>query len=357
MVEAGVDIVEVGLPYSDPLMDGPVIQRAAEGALAAGTRVDDVFLACRALADLGTPALVMTYWNPVLRRGVDAFARDLAASGAAGLITPDLIPDEAADWIAASDAYGLDRVFLVAPSSTRERLVNATAASRGFVYAASLMGVTGTRESVGSAAESLVARTREVTDLPVCVGHRGVQRRPGRRGGRVRRRGHRRVRSGPDARRGHHARRGHRPASRPRRRPRRRGPAQPREGHDVMMLTALPLEIPSPTTGVWNLGPLPDPRLRHVHPRGHRRRDLDHASADWPPAAAHRGRSSTSRRGRCRSASSAAGSTTSSPRRRPTSARAATRGTRSRCGRAASASGGPSPSAPSAPTSAAAAPA
>ena len=170
MVEAGVDIVEVGLPYSDPLMDGPVVQRAAEGALAAGTRVDDVFTACRAIADTGAPALVMTYWNPVLRRGVDAFARDLAASGAAGLITPDLIPDEAADWIAASDAYGLDRVFLVAPSSTPERLVNATSHSRGFVYAASLMGVTGTRATVGSAAESLVARTREVTDLPVCVG-------------------------------------------------------------------------------------------------------------------------------------------------------------------------------------------
>jgi tryptophan synthase alpha chain len=170
MVEAGVDIVEIGLPYSDPLMDGPLIQRAAEGALVAGTRVDDVFTACRAVADTGTPALVMTYWNPVLRRGVDAFARALADSGAAGLITPDLIPDEAADWIAASDAYGLDRVFLVAPSSTPERLVGATAASRGFVYAASLMGVTGTRESVGASAESLVARTREVTDVPVCVG-------------------------------------------------------------------------------------------------------------------------------------------------------------------------------------------
>jgi tryptophan synthase alpha chain len=162
--------VEVGLPYSDPLIDGPVIQRATEGALDAGTRVDDVFTACRAVADTGTPALVMTYWNPVLRRGVDRFAQQLAESGAAGLITPDLIPDEAGDWVAASDAYGLDRVFLVAPSSTPERLVRATAASRGFVYAASLMGVTGTRQTVGSAAESLVARTREVTDLPVCVG-------------------------------------------------------------------------------------------------------------------------------------------------------------------------------------------
>ncbi len=170
MVDAGVDIVEVGVPYSDPLMDGPVIQHAAERALAAGTRVDDVFTATAAVAAAGAPALVMTYWNIVLRRGVDAFARALADGGASGMITPDLIPDEAADWIAASDVHGLDRVFLVAPSSTRERLVTATAACRGFVYAASTMGVTGTRASVGSAAEGLVARTREVTDIPVCVG-------------------------------------------------------------------------------------------------------------------------------------------------------------------------------------------
>ena len=170
MVQAGVDIVEVGLPYSDPLMDGPVIQRAADGALRAGTRVKDTFTATRAIADTGTPALVMTYWNPILRFGVDRFARHLADSGAAGLITPDLIPDEATEWIDASDAYGLDRVFLVAPSSTRERLVAATSACRGFVYAASTMGVTGTRDSVGSAAEDLVNRTRQVTDLPVCLG-------------------------------------------------------------------------------------------------------------------------------------------------------------------------------------------
>jgi tryptophan synthase alpha chain len=170
LVDNGVDIVEIGVPYSDPVMDGPVIQDAAVRALEAGVHLTDIFSAARAVSEAGAGALVMTYWNPVLRRGVDAFARDLAASGAAGLITPDLIPDEAADWIAASDAYGLDRVFLVAPSSTPERLVNATSHSRGFVYAASLMGVTGTRATVGSAAESLVARTREVTDLPVCVG-------------------------------------------------------------------------------------------------------------------------------------------------------------------------------------------
>ncbi len=170
MVEAGVDIVEVGVPYSDPLMDGPVIQHAAEVALRGGSRVADVFTATAAVRDAGAPALVMTYWNLVLRRGVEAFAADLSAGGGCGLITPDLIPDEAAAWVAASDALELDRVFLVAPSSTPERLVTATRASRGFVYAASTMGVTGTRDSVGSAAEDLVERTRAVTDLPVCVG-------------------------------------------------------------------------------------------------------------------------------------------------------------------------------------------
>lgn len=170
MVESGVDIVEVGLPYSDPLMDGPVIQRATEAALAHGIHVTDAFAAVSACADAGASALVMSYWNLVLRRGVERFAADLAAAGGSGIITPDLIPDEAGQWIAASDRHGLDRVFLVAPSSTRERLAVAASACRGFVYAASTMGVTGTRESVGVAAEGLVARTREVTDVPVCVG-------------------------------------------------------------------------------------------------------------------------------------------------------------------------------------------
>ncbi len=170
LVAAGADIVEVGVPYSDPLLDGPVIQRAAETALAAGTRVADAFDAVAACVEAGAPALVMSYWNLVQRRGVDRFAADLARVGGSGAITPDLIPDEAAEWIAAADAHDLDRVFLVAPSSTRERLATVTAACRGFVYAASVMGVTGARESVGAAAEGLVCRTREVTDLPVCLG-------------------------------------------------------------------------------------------------------------------------------------------------------------------------------------------
>ncbi len=170
MVDAGADVVELGIPYTDPVMDGPTIQRAVERALASGTRVRDVFGAVQAIADAGAPVLVMTYWNPVLRYGVEAFARDLAAAGGAGLITPDLIPDEADAWLAASDAHGLDRVFLVAPSSTPQRLARAARASRGFVYAASTMGVTGERASVGPRAERLVADTRSAGADLVCVG-------------------------------------------------------------------------------------------------------------------------------------------------------------------------------------------
>lgn len=170
LVESGCDIVEVGIAYSDPGMDGPTIARATETALRRGVRVRDALRAVEAVTAAGGHAVVMTYWNPVLHWGVDAFSRDLAAAGGLGLITPDLIPDEAGEWLAASDRHGLDRVFLVAPSSTTERLASVTAACRGFVYAASTMGVTGARTSVGQAAEGLVRHTREVTDLPVCVG-------------------------------------------------------------------------------------------------------------------------------------------------------------------------------------------
>jgi tryptophan synthase alpha chain len=170
MAEAGVDIVEVGVPYSDPLMDGPVIAYAADQALKRGVHVSDVFRATRAVRDAGTPPLVMSYWNLILKHGPERFARDLAAAGGAGIITPDLVPDEAALWLDASDATGLDRVFLVAPSSTPQRLAYVTSQCRGFVYAVSHMGVTGARTSMGDAAEVIVRRTREVTDLPICVG-------------------------------------------------------------------------------------------------------------------------------------------------------------------------------------------
>lgn len=170
MVDAGVDIVELGLPYSDPVMDGPVIQHAVEQALRGGVRVVDTLRAVEQVAASGVPVLVMTYWNPVLRYGVEAFARDLAAAGGAGLITPDLIPDEAGEWLRASDVHGLDRVFLVAPSSTTERLALTARACRGFVYAASTMGVTGARGTVGEHARQLVADTRRAGAEQVCVG-------------------------------------------------------------------------------------------------------------------------------------------------------------------------------------------
>ncbi len=170
MVDAGVDVVELGMPYTDPVMDGPVIQRAVEAALQRGTRVRDTLRVVEQVAGCGAPILVMTYWNLVLRYGVEAYARDLAAAGGAGLITPDLIPDEAADWLEASDRHGLDRVFLVAPSSTPERLELTARTSRGFVYAASTMGVTGERATVGARAEQLVADTRAAGAHRVCVG-------------------------------------------------------------------------------------------------------------------------------------------------------------------------------------------
>jgi tryptophan synthase alpha chain len=170
MVDGGCDVIEVGLPYTDPVMDGPTIQAAAQRALDGGVRTRDVLRTVEAVAATGTPAVVMTYWNPVERYGVDRFAADLASAGGAGLITPDLTPDSGAAWIAAADAHDLDKVFLIAPSSTDERIAMTTAACRGFVYAAAVMGVTGAREATSDLAEPLVARAKAVTDLPIAVG-------------------------------------------------------------------------------------------------------------------------------------------------------------------------------------------
>ncbi|ATG54965.1 tryptophan synthase subunit alpha [Brachybacterium ginsengisoli] len=170
LIDHGADMIELGLPYSDPVMDGAVIQQAASASLAGGTRTRHVLEAVEALSGRGAAILVMSYWNPILAYGPDAFARDLAAAGGAGVITPDLIPDEGADWIAASDRHGVDRVFLVAPSSPRDRLQHVVSHTRGFVYAASTMGVTGTRASVSAATEGLVERTRLAGAKNVCVG-------------------------------------------------------------------------------------------------------------------------------------------------------------------------------------------
>ena len=171
IVEAGVDIVELGLPYSDPVMDGTVIQRATQQALAGGFRLRDGFEAMRAITSrVDAPVVFMTYWNPVVQYGVDRFADDVLAAGGAGLITPDLIPDEGADWLAASERTGLDRIFLAAPSSTDQRLRQAVELSRGFVYAVSTMGITGARQDMDVAARTLVERLRSAGATSACVG-------------------------------------------------------------------------------------------------------------------------------------------------------------------------------------------
>jgi tryptophan synthase alpha chain len=170
MLDAGCDLVEVGMPFSDPVLDGPTIQAASDQALRGGFRLRDLFGVVESVASTGGRAVVMTYWNPVYHYGVDAFARDLAAAGGLGIITPDLVPDEGAEWLAASDAHGLDRIYLLAPSSTEERIASTAAVTSGFVYATSIMGVTGARDQVSSAAAPLVRRVRAHTDLPIAVG-------------------------------------------------------------------------------------------------------------------------------------------------------------------------------------------
>lgn len=169
--DGGADIVEVGLPHSDPVLDGPVIQTADDIALRGGVRIADVMRTVReAFEATGKPVLVMTYWNPIDRYGVERFTEELAAAGGAGCILPDLPVQESAQWREHAEKHGLATVFVVAPSSQDARLATITAAGSGFVYAASLMGVTGTRESVGAEAADLVRRTRATSDLPVCVG-------------------------------------------------------------------------------------------------------------------------------------------------------------------------------------------
>ncbi|MET7513347.1 tryptophan synthase subunit alpha [Streptomyces sp. NPDC005480] len=169
--DGGADIVEVGLPHSDPVLDGPVIQTADDIALRGGVRIADVMRTVReAHAATGKPVLVMTYWNPIDRYGIERFTAELAEAGGAGCILPDLPVQESGTWREHADKHGLGTVFVVAPSSKDERLATITAAGSGFVYAASLMGVTGTRESVGNQAQDLVRRTKATTDLPVCVG-------------------------------------------------------------------------------------------------------------------------------------------------------------------------------------------
>ncbi len=171
LADEGFDVLELGIPYSDPVMDGPVISRATHRALDGGFRLKQLFPALKHITDrIDIPVLVMTYWNPVVQYGVERFTKDLLAAGGKGLITPDLIPDEAGEWLEVSEALGAERVFLAAPSSSDERLRRAIEVSRGFVYAVSTMGITGAREDVDQAAKTLVSRLREQGADSVCVG-------------------------------------------------------------------------------------------------------------------------------------------------------------------------------------------
>lgn len=170
MIAGGVDIVEIGLPYSDPVMDGPTIQEAADVALAGGTRTTTVFETVQQVTASGTPTLVMSYWNPIERFGVEQFASQLHKSGGVGVITPDLTPEEACDWVGATDAANVERVFLVALSSSEERIARVAEVTSGFIYAGAVMGVTGARATLSNEVQGLVARVREHTDLPVAVG-------------------------------------------------------------------------------------------------------------------------------------------------------------------------------------------
>lgn len=177
LAENGVDVIEIGIPYSDPVMDGQVIQEATVQALANGFKVPQIFEIVREITERTDAAvMVMTYWNPVLRLGVDEFARRFAEAGGAGLITPDLVPDEAAEWMEASERHGLERVFLIAPSSAEARVQRTVDASSGFVYCVSLMGVTGARSEVSSAAQAVVDAAHNAGAENACVGL-GVSRR------------------------------------------------------------------------------------------------------------------------------------------------------------------------------------
>lgn len=170
LIAGGVDAIEIGFPYSDPVMDGPTIQAAADQSLSQGTKAADVFDALSTATQGGVPAVVMTYWNPIEKFGVEKFAQSIKDHGGSGVITPDLTIEESATWKSATKNHEINPIYVVAPSTSSERLPLVTAQCGGFVYAASLMGVTGARTSVSSSAPDLVARIRKTTELPVAVG-------------------------------------------------------------------------------------------------------------------------------------------------------------------------------------------
>ena len=170
MVDGGVDVIEIGWPYSDPLMDGPTIQEATDIALRHGVTHQDVFNAVAAVADTGASATVMSYWNLIERLGLENYMKKMKQAGGTGTITPDLTPDEAQNYLDFTDTYDMERIFLIAPASSDERIKLVAESSRGFIYAASLMGVTGERSALSQQAEELVKRAKALTSKPVAVG-------------------------------------------------------------------------------------------------------------------------------------------------------------------------------------------
>ena len=170
MIDGGVDAVEVGFPYSDPVMDGPIIQQASEISLHNKTKAEDVLSLQADVAKLNVPAVVMSYWNPIERYGSDKFLTKMKSINGAGVITPDLTIDESGEWITNCRKTEIDSIFVVAPNTSDERLAQVTKLCTGFIYAASIMGVTGTRTAVSSQAKDLVTRIRKFSNLPVAVG-------------------------------------------------------------------------------------------------------------------------------------------------------------------------------------------
>jgi tryptophan synthase alpha chain len=168
---AGADVLELGVPFSDPLADGPVIQRASERALLRGVRLAEVLETVRRIRrSCELPLLLFSYFNPLLQHGLDRLAREAKDAGVDGVLVTDLPPEEAGSWISAARARRLDTVFLAAPTSPEERLRRVAEASRGFVYAISRTGVTGERQSLSEDAQPLVERLRALTDVPVALG-------------------------------------------------------------------------------------------------------------------------------------------------------------------------------------------
>jgi tryptophan synthase alpha chain len=165
-----VDAIEIGFPYSDPIMDGPTIQEAADISLKGGTNAADVFSALKVASDTGVASVVMTYWNPIEKYGVNEFAQSIADNGGSGVITPDLTIEESGRWLEAVSKSEINPIYVVAPSTSDARLTQVTSKTGGFVYAASVMGVTGARTNVSVDASALVARVKKTTSLPVSVG-------------------------------------------------------------------------------------------------------------------------------------------------------------------------------------------